>query len=97
MNYLMLFVTFIVVLYVWMIVYAIKNAKKAYPSIAHTRPVKKKIKKVKSVVHDNWEGGRTLPRKETELLGEGMADIDQDDALFDVSDGLDGVSFDYDA
>ncbi|MEA1987845.1 MAG: hypothetical protein U9N57_01390 [Pseudomonadota bacterium] len=72
--------------------------RKKHIQVLHTLVrSRKKIKKVKSVVHDNWEGGKTLPHKETEHPEKMMADIDQDDTLHDVSDGLDGVSFDYHA
>jgi hypothetical protein len=97
MGYIMFFVLLVVIFYVWMISYALKNAKKAYPGAISSTPTSApSLKSQKTVIYGDWEGGRPLlPRQHFALFG-GMGGSDSD-TLHDVTDGYDGATFDYDA
>jgi hypothetical protein len=96
-NLVMLFIVIFVGFYIWMIVYAINNAKKAYPgAISSTSTSAPAPKSQKTVINGDWEGGRPLPhRKYFKLFGDGM--VEPGIEGHDVGNGYDGITFDYDA
>lgn len=89
----------IVLFFAWVISYAIKMSKEAYP----TAYVKKttSTNSYKERIEGDWEGGLPLPEKTKDAAKTKKPSTlnnkeFESDSLHDLSNGFDGESFDFD-